>query len=255
MSSAAYTYQPLPKPPIWSQPSHITRVLCLRPGTGDDPLACDLELVNLNEAFPPYEALSYVWGSEEASHTLVCGSSQLSIKSNLDAALRSLRFKSEIRTLWVDAVCIDQSNLEERSKQVGYMRLVYKSASEVVVWLGPEQSWTKTAFDFANGLKMRNLMLSYEFSFVDWLGKPPSKTEQQLHEEMGRKREYIERGLLEYMRTKPADVDALRKLFDLEYFKRVWYGVPGIRSAFSHLDPGAFKKLQLPPAVSQDVVH
>ena len=55
---------------------------------------------------------------------------------NLHRALLRLRLKSESRTLWIDAVCIDQHNMAERSRQVAMMGRIYRQASCVNVWLG-----------------------------------------------------------------------------------------------------------------------
>lgn len=59
------------------------------------------------------------------------------VAGNLAAALRHLRLLDNARNLWVDAVCIDQRNLQERSEQVSQMDKIYQSADTVHVWLGP----------------------------------------------------------------------------------------------------------------------
>lgn len=99
-----------------------------------------------------YEALSYVWGNkpsatlmqvvnENASQTL----GSLPVLKNLETALRHLRLKDKPRTLWIDAISINQSDLEERSQQVQRMGLIYSQASRVVVWLGPSDKDTQLA--------------------------------------------------------------------------------------------------------------
>jgi Heterokaryon incompatibility protein (HET) len=62
----------------------------------------------------------------------------LLVRQNLANALSALRYENEPRTLWIDAICIDQCNLEERGTQVMRMGDIYKRAHRVVVWLGPE---------------------------------------------------------------------------------------------------------------------
>jgi hypothetical protein len=59
------------------------------------------------------------------------------VTRNLYEALDALRFTAHPRKLWVDALCIDQANLEERASQVNIMRKIYKEADKVLVWLGP----------------------------------------------------------------------------------------------------------------------
>ena len=92
---------------------------------------------------PKYEALSYAWG-EERSPTPVLVKSHgskrkfIEVTQNLATALIYLRHKSEARILWIDALCINQEDMEERSSQVARMADIYRLAHRVVVWLGPE---------------------------------------------------------------------------------------------------------------------
>lgn len=90
-----------------------------------------------------YEALSYTWRSEDPEEDAVveCGKgtghpSSLHLGGNLSCALRHLRHPHTTRTLWIDAICINQSDLQEKEVQIGRMTDIYKSASCVVVWLG-----------------------------------------------------------------------------------------------------------------------
>ncbi|KAK3361566.1 ankyrin repeat-containing domain protein [Lasiosphaeria ovina] len=86
----------------------------------------------------PYEALSYTWG--DASETVDIGLSGCVFPAtvNLEAGLRALRKRDGPRVLWVDAVCINQSDVQEQGAQVCMMWDIYKAADCVVVWLGPE---------------------------------------------------------------------------------------------------------------------
>ncbi|KAF7536975.1 hypothetical protein G7054_g4080 [Neopestalotiopsis clavispora] len=90
-----------------------------------------------------FTALSYVWGStENPSQVVVRGQSDdriISVTRNLDIALRHLRSNETERVLWVDAICINQGNLAERSSQVCLMSRIYNRAREVLIWLGQEQ--------------------------------------------------------------------------------------------------------------------
>jgi hypothetical protein len=61
---------------------------------------------------------------------------QWPVTTNLEAALRYLRHESMVRILWIDAICIDQSNIEERNHQVPLMKTIYSNATTVRVWLG-----------------------------------------------------------------------------------------------------------------------
>lgn len=91
-------------------------------------------------------------GHRPPSDYLWLGDWSLPIKPNLAAALRALRLPHLHRRLWVDAVCIDQNNVDERSRQVEYMRLVYKHAARVIVWLGLKTPGVEQAFAAASRL-------------------------------------------------------------------------------------------------------
>ncbi|PVH70708.1 HET-domain-containing protein [Cadophora sp. DSE1049] len=83
-----------------------------------------------------FEALSYCWGPVQPQETILCASGSLSVRSNLASALRYLRYQDRPRIIWIDAICIDQSNPDERSVQVARMGSIYALAERVVVWLG-----------------------------------------------------------------------------------------------------------------------
>ncbi|KAH6674395.1 heterokaryon incompatibility protein-domain-containing protein, partial [Halenospora varia] len=59
---------------------------------------------------------------------------------NLEAALRRLRLSGKQRTIWIDAVCINQNDIQERQDQVSLMRQIYEQAEQVVIWLGENRS-------------------------------------------------------------------------------------------------------------------
>jgi hypothetical protein len=91
-----------------------------------------------------YEALSYVWGPKDnPSYVQVfqgdSAGGSISITRNLDIALRHLRQTDRPRLVWIDALCIDQSNDHEKSTQVAIMSRIFRLASCVIAWLGPKQ--------------------------------------------------------------------------------------------------------------------
>lgn len=116
--------------------------------TVDRALYDGFALEDVPEAGSEFEALSYTWGSTEDTDTVevvdrsasVSASStsrRLSITRNLSIALRAWRLADGSRTLWVDAICINQQDIRERDRQVLLMRYIYKLAKRVIVWLGP----------------------------------------------------------------------------------------------------------------------
>jgi len=118
------------------------RVIHLEPASDlSAPIQCSLKAVSLND-YPEwhahYIALSYTWGGQNPSCEVDCGGKSLLVTQNCDAAMRYLRDKQQVRVLWIDAICIDQSEqaARERNDQVALMGEIYKSAAKVVVWLG-----------------------------------------------------------------------------------------------------------------------
>lgn len=103
------------------------------PDSGYDPKAYELPEHSVGDGFawhvPPYEALSYSWGTagdEEYIHITDLASTHdtpawLKIRKNLAAALRHLRYPDRPRTLWIDAIYINQADIEERGRQVKRM--------------------------------------------------------------------------------------------------------------------------------------
>ncbi|KAI0380331.1 heterokaryon incompatibility protein-domain-containing protein [Hypomontagnella monticulosa] len=92
-----------------------------------------------NWSLPPdYEAVSYAWGNTDKKVAAICDGDRLMISLGLQDALTQMRYSDRSRLLWVDAVCIDQMNIEERGQQVSNMRSIYAGAQSVLVWLGTD---------------------------------------------------------------------------------------------------------------------
>jgi hypothetical protein len=133
MSSPEAFYQPLD-----SERKEI-RLLTLLPGSETDPIIGELMVIRLGDNTTPYAALSYEWrGPASEIHQMQLQGSSFSIRHNLWSALSHLRSTSESLVLWVDAICINQEDLSERSQQVRIMGELYSSANMVHAWLGTE---------------------------------------------------------------------------------------------------------------------
>ncbi|CAG5156362.1 uncharacterized protein ALTATR162_LOCUS4160 [Alternaria atra] len=165
------------------------RCVILLPGSGDDPIACELVYTNINEnssARTPYIALSYCWGDiEDTVEIMLYGPSKDSsgayqepiiasfrITRNLHIALMALRNDSK-QYLWVDALCINQQDPREKTHQVQLMGKIYSSAESVLVWLGPDDEysrflmrlWTEHLHPLINRLDGEALSSLYEDLF------------------------------------------------------------------------------------------
>lgn len=142
-----YEYRPLPGP-------KSTRIAILEPAEGfNEPLRLTLKRVSLqNLGRVRYEALSYVWGPVSGDRRVYCDGKIIHITPNCESALRHLRLKKKKRTLWIDALCINQSSNTERSRQVPLMGDIYESASRVLIWLGPGSDEIASVFHRATFL-------------------------------------------------------------------------------------------------------
>ncbi|KAG7288275.1 hypothetical protein NEMBOFW57_007806 [Staphylotrichum longicolle] len=83
-----------------------------------------------------YEALSYAWEGQTPDRTVLCQGRRLLVTANCEAAMRQLRRRTRVRLLWIDAICIDQASIQDKSRQVRRMGDIYQQAQRVVVWLG-----------------------------------------------------------------------------------------------------------------------
>lgn len=131
------------------------RVLDLLPARHENAdIHCSLQTLRLSQSQDDsnaYHALSYVWGTWENAKKIYVDGYSLNITANLEQALRHLRQLS-YRKLWIDAICINQTDENEKSFQVAQIRYVYALALEVIVWLGPGDRDTDYAFEFMESL-------------------------------------------------------------------------------------------------------
>jgi len=128
------------------------RLLALLPGTRQEDIALRLYETNLDECAGSYGALSYVWGDQTEQTPVLIDGKTLEIGSNLRSALLNLRLLDEPRILWTDAICIDQSNLDERNQQVAAMGEIYRRAARTIIWLGEPEEETAEAFSMLENL-------------------------------------------------------------------------------------------------------
>ena len=121
------------------------RLLTVEPDEPSAPLRCQLSETCLDTTPTTYHALSYCWGANQSPAQIICNSRPLSVTPNLHSMLLEYRRRRAITPLWVDAICINQSNLSERTSQVRMMGRIYTEAECVVVWLGEAEETDKNA--------------------------------------------------------------------------------------------------------------
>lgn len=133
-----------------AEPGNSIRLLALLPGEGPT-LKATIFCVGLSSS-PIYEALSYVWGEmeAEASYFIEVEGTNMEITPNLYHALQALRMKENSRVLWVDSLCINQSDTKDKEIQISMMLEIYRSAQHVVVYLGEPNTRSLALFSFLN---------------------------------------------------------------------------------------------------------
>lgn len=157
-----------------------------------------------------YECLSYVWGTETYTKDIEIHVEesivQFEATPNLYEALLHLRDAFFEQILWIDAVCINQSDEDEKNKQVAAMARIYGLAKRVVVWLGAEADGSECAFQ-----GLRRLAQTRSAT-----GQSQSRSTAQRHNNEASEGD----GETECM--EPDTERAIQKLLNRPYFRRMW---------------------------------
>jgi Heterokaryon incompatibility protein (HET) len=123
------------------------RLLLVFPGEETDPIICDLHEVNLRDAVE-FIALSYQWGPPDPSESVFFkNGGKTNVGMNLYHALIHLRSRTKEQYLWVDALCINQNDVKEKSHQIRLMGSIYGNAFTIISWLGIEADKSDLAMD------------------------------------------------------------------------------------------------------------
>ncbi|KAH8586865.1 heterokaryon incompatibility protein-domain-containing protein, partial [Bisporella sp. PMI_857] len=118
------------------------RLACLSAAMDDkSPIHLTLEMYPKNDC-PEYETVSYSWGGEDGDSSrcqpvYIGGYWDVLLHTkNCRDLLQYLRSRRVIQHVWVDAICIDQTNAFERASQVNMMGAIYQGCLRVVIYLG-----------------------------------------------------------------------------------------------------------------------
>lgn len=159
-SDIFYQYEPL------ENPRTNIRLLTVLGDDFDAPLRSRLEGISFDDK-PTYLALSYVWGRPTTKRNLQINDRIFKIQPTVFDALR--RFRAELGTfkIWIDAICINQDDLEERSIQVTVMPRIYESANIVLVYLGETEKGRELKHLFDSVMKLPPRFGEYRDSKFD----------------------------------------------------------------------------------------
>lgn len=136
------------------------RLVRIKPSSiSDAKIECELVSVYL-QTQPRLEALSYFWGDPNITAPILLNGVEWQVPANLEPALRRLRHEDRERLIWIDSLCINQADADERVSQIGLMHQIYRGPTQVVVWLGDCDAEDQDA-----GLQM----LEYLSSGTQWI--------------------------------------------------------------------------------------
>ncbi|KAH9842096.1 HET-domain-containing protein [Teratosphaeria destructans] len=194
-----FAYQPL------DVGSKEIRVLELHPGQPSDLVRCSVHHISLLHAeHTPYEAVSYCWSTIAGTAGIEVDGEAFVTTASSEAALRRLRLVTSSRIVWIDAICIDQSNVVERSQQVNLMGEVYSRTTRTLVWLGPS--------GVAPGVLLASLHAVYE--------EMRKETDDfNALDDWGNMRTVLHRNS---MRALTIELEPLIDLYFSPWFRRVW---------------------------------
>ncbi|KAF2475060.1 uncharacterized protein BDR25DRAFT_214257, partial [Lindgomyces ingoldianus] len=138
-----------------------------------------------------------IWGHRMHQGEIQLQGHPMAVTENLYLALQNLRSTKEYRTLWIDALCINQSQQEEREKRVPLMSSIYKKARSVVIWLGESWKNSELAIEYMRKLgENQNLHINPKLTpSAEVKGKSMNSGEIQ---------------------------DALKKFFGFPWWSRAW---------------------------------
>ena len=188
--------------------SNDIRLLTLLPGLPQDAVRVTLTTVDMADkhdpSFPLYECLSYTWGSTKNRTPIYVDNKAITVTTNLAEALIHLRHFELPRVLWVDALCINQGDMKERSTQVSRMSDIYSRSTRVNVWLGPESE--------DSVLAMRTLIELSEVIDLD--------LETQTFVPVNDPGNWVDRHTV--LPFSDAQLNAICNLFNRPWFERLW---------------------------------
>ncbi|KAH7268136.1 hypothetical protein MRS44_011579 [Fusarium solani] len=123
------------------------RIVRLAPSNTSDHISVTAQLIETSWNECSYEALSYCWGRHYRTKTILLNGQQVKVTADLHDALEQFCLEGETRSLWIDAICINQHDPDEKSVQVQRMQDIYRNAKQVLVWIGKEKDHTGLAFE------------------------------------------------------------------------------------------------------------
>lgn len=186
-------------------------------------VSCRLVHASLRDR-PYYTALSYTWGDPSTTHEIILNDQRVRVTKNLEYVLRNFLaerrdqggYDQNAMIFWVDALCINQHDEEEKNQQVSEMDKIFETATMTILWIGPASEDSDLAFeslrilcDSANSVDVRS-----------WSQVPFDKTSSDpLVQAVQRTLDEI---IVVLRLDNSARLAAITSLYQRSWFRRVW---------------------------------
>ncbi|KAI1169349.1 HET-domain-containing protein [Nemania serpens] len=200
LTSPTLLYEPL------DRDQNGFRLLTVFAGREEETLQSHLTHVTLGDPAVVYETISYCWGDSTVRDSITVDDYVVDVPASAVAALKCMREAEEPRIVWIDSICINQTDLDERAYQVGMMADIYRSAKGNLVYLGESDERTGDALEMIERLYQEIRRKTSDFS--------------EFHNSM---RHYLNVG--NYADDKlecGLDERALVSVFERPWFQRLW---------------------------------
>lgn len=201
----------------------------------DVPITLELRHAPMDQV--QYTALSYVWGDMTGLVNITINGSSFAIGRNLHAGLEQMRRDKIDSWIWVDSICIQQSNNDEKSWLVERMRSIYKEATLVYMWLGKGSGDTDRVLDFVARVGPKALAVGalelrrhwgvkddFEKHLIERIFSPQTHTHQWTRPELAQFciDLYCEKGF--YAEAPPSAnlITGMREILSKNYWNRIW---------------------------------
>lgn len=125
------------------------RLIELHPRVSNDAIRCTIQVRSLHDDLE-YEALSYAWGEPGNNGEVILDGQHFPVSTSLLSALRNIQYPDRIRTLWIDALSIDQMNGSEKEWQVSRMGEIFKKCTHALLWVGEDTERSDACCPFGN---------------------------------------------------------------------------------------------------------
>lgn len=122
------------------------RLLDLRPGTGNEHIQGTLLNIRFSEDdSPQYETISYCWGDSQRHDSITLDGVRVEVPKSSVEALKCMRHPDKHRVLWIDSLCINQTDIIERNSQVSKMARIYAKSQTNLIYLGDDDGTSDAA--------------------------------------------------------------------------------------------------------------